>query len=206
LVNTRKSILTWIHDNLGATHKEVAEVLYADYWVSEGLLGGIVCREYGFLIPKKVNQGKTFEQIIANAWGDGGHGASIYQIDDRSFPDFIKAHPLSDVRAYCIKAVEVLKEKERYLVSKGYTREKLGDETFERAVISAYNCGQGNVSKALARGLDVDRYTYGGDYSKDVQISRYLYWDLFIAPNLADKPTDTQLSEAKAGIDDVPTA
>ena len=194
--NTRRNILQWVHDNLGDIHREVAEVIYKDYWVSMGLLAGIVCREYGFLIPRKVAAGKTFMQIVSNAWGDGGHGASIYQIDDRSFPDFINKTPLSDVKAYCIKAVQVLQEKERYLVNKGWTREKLGDETFERAVIAAYNCGQGNVSKALTRGLDVDRYTFSGDYSKDVQVSRYLYWDLFIKPNQTDKPTDEQLAMA----------
>ncbi len=194
--NTRANILKWIYDNLGNIHNEVAEIIFKDYWVSQGLLAGIVCREYGFLIPRKVTAGKTFEQIVSNAWGDGGHGASIYQIDDRSFPDFIKAHPLSDVKAYCIKAVEVLQDKERYLVSKGWTREKLGNETFERAVIAAYNCGQGNVSKALTRGLDVDRYTFGGDYSKDVTVSRNLYWDMFIKPNETDKPSEAQLAIA----------
>jgi len=194
--NTRANILNWIHDNLGDIHREVAEVIYRAYWVSMGTLAGIVCREYGFLIPRKVTAGRTFEQIVSNAWGDGGHGASIYQIDDRSFPDFIQAHPLSDVKAYCIKAVEVLKEKEKYLVGKGFTRGILGNEKFERAVIAAYNCGQGNVSKALTRSLDVDRYTFGGDYSKDVTISRNLYWDMFIKPNETDKPDEAQLAIA----------
>ncbi len=199
--NARRNILAWIHENLGDIHREVAEVIYKNYWVSMGLLAGIVCREYGFLIPRKVTAGQSPAYIFAHATGDGGHGRSIYQIDDRSFPVFVQETPLSDVKAYCIKAVEVLKEKERYLLSQGWTREKLGDETFERAVIAAYNCGQGNVNKALNRGLDVDRYTFGGDYSKDVQISRFLYWDLFINPALTDKPTDAQLAIATESID-----
>jgi soluble lytic murein transglycosylase-like protein len=37
-----------------------------------------------------------------------------------------------------------------------------------RAAVAAYNCGQGNVNKAISDGYDVDHYTTGGDYSTDV--------------------------------------
>ena len=36
------------------------------------------------------------------------------------------------------------------------------------AGIAAYNCGRGGVNKALKNKYDVDHYTAGGDYSKDV--------------------------------------
>lgn len=36
------------------------------------------------------------------------------------------------------------------------------------AAAAAYNCGPGNVNKAIAAGKDVDAYTTGHDYSKDV--------------------------------------
>lgn len=37
-----------------------------------------------------------------------------------------------------------------------------------RASLAAYNAGPGNVAAAIKRGLDVDAYTHGGDYSSDV--------------------------------------
>ena len=37
-----------------------------------------------------------------------------------------------------------------------------------RAAVAAYNCGQGNVARAIKDGFDVDHYTTGGDYSADV--------------------------------------
>lgn len=36
------------------------------------------------------------------------------------------------------------------------------------AAVAAYNCGRGNVERAIARGINVDSYTTGHDYSKDV--------------------------------------
>lgn len=37
-----------------------------------------------------------------------------------------------------------------------------------RAMVAAYNCGAGNVSKAIGSGRDVDFFTHGRDYSRDV--------------------------------------
>jgi hypothetical protein len=56
---------------------------------------------------------------------------------------------------------------------------KLGDENFIRAILAAYNSGQGNVIKNLLHGRDVDSTTYQGDYSKEVMKFRYEYWDMF---------------------------
>ncbi len=38
----------------------------------------------------------------------------------------------------------------------------------ERAAIAAYNCGEGNVRKAIEAGIDVDAPTAGHDYSRAV--------------------------------------
>ncbi len=40
------------------------------------------------------------------------------------------------------------------------------------AAVAAYNCGPGNVRKALDAGSSVDRFTTGGDYSADVMGTR----------------------------------
>lgn len=176
---TIREILTWEKQYLGEIMSDVADNLYKDYWISEAALAGIACREYCWLVPRKVNAGQSFEYIAAHAIGDNGHGRSFWQIDDRSYPDWIAKHPLSDVKAYCIKAVEVLKEKERSLNNAGFTREKLGDELYERAIFASYNCGQGNVIKVLRNGQDIDSRTYSKDYSKTVMQYRKIYNDLF---------------------------
>jgi hypothetical protein len=54
----------------------------------------------------------------------------------------------------------------------------LGEKCFElvkedygalfQATVAAYNCGPGNVRKALEAGADVDSLTTGRDYAKDV--------------------------------------
>ena len=180
MLNTTKNILSWIHDNLGDIHREVTK----DFIYTEAWLAGIVCREVGFLIPRKVSAGQSFEYISGHMTGDSGHGRSFYQIDDRSYPQFVNDTPLSDVTAYAKKCVECLEEKRKYLVSRGWTENKLGDELFARAISAAYNCGQGNVHKALYAGLDVDHHTFTQDYSKCVMEYRYLYYDMF-------KPEDT---------------
>jgi hypothetical protein len=37
-----------------------------------------------------------------------------------------------------------------------------------RGALAAYNCGTGNVLHALRQGFDLDFYTSGRDYSRDV--------------------------------------
>jgi len=188
MLNTTKNILTWIHENLGEIHLDVANNIFKDYWITEAILAGIVCRETGFLIPKFVNRGYDFDTITSLMIGDGGHGRSYYQIDDRSYPDFVNSTPLSDVEAYCRKCIRVLQEKELSITHAGLTRESLGDELYEKAIIAAYNCGQGNVIKSLRLGMDVDSTTFSHDYAKSVMQYRYLYYDMFCAKeNEADQ-------------------
>lgn len=44
----------------------------------------------------------------------------------------------------------------------------LGGMSLLRAAVASYNCGAGNVIKAIQKGLGFDYYTHGRDYSKDV--------------------------------------
>lgn len=176
---TNKEILIYLHDHCGADMADIANNLYPDFWVTEATLGGIACREYGFLIPRKVNAGQSFEYIVAHATGDGGHGKSLWQIDDRSYPGFVNSHPLSDIRAYIIKAVECLIEKDKAIRNAGFTPENMGEVNFQTAVICAYNSGQGNVIKSLRAGKDPNSRTFGGDYGKCVMEYRYIYADMY---------------------------
>ncbi len=98
------------------------------------------------------------------------HGFSYWQIDTGSYPDFIKSGDWKDPYKSCLKAIEVLEEKRKSLE---YAFPKLDNR--EQAITAAYNCGQGNVIKALRAGKDVDRYTHEKNYSKMVWEYRKLF-------------------------------
>src|SRR5215210_2612007 len=55
------------------------------------------------------------ETNIKNIIGDGGHGYGLMQIDDRSYPDFIRSGDWKDPRKNIFKGAEVLDEKFRYI-------------------------------------------------------------------------------------------
>lgn len=44
----------------------------------------------------------------------------------------------------------------------------------DRAALASYNCGRGNVQRAIAHNLDIDFYTTGRDYSK--KVLEYVRW------------------------------
>ena len=85
------------------------------------------------------------------------HGFGVWQRDSDAFgvgPAYLK-----NVRRQAIDAADLLAANFR---------------TFDRwdAAVAAYNCGPGNVQKALASGSSVDRFTANGDYSADVLATR----------------------------------
>lgn len=175
-INSTKQLLAWIRENLG---KIIREAVKGSPF-SEELLAAIAARETGFLIIRYHNQGLGFSEISQRMKGDyrkseGRYrGYGYWQIDVGSYPDFITSGKWKDPAQTAKKAVAVLEEKSRYLESKGW-KQKLTEKEFERAVTAAYNCGQGNVHKALSQGLDVDRYTFNRDYSAEVFRNREIY-------------------------------
>jgi peptidoglycan hydrolase-like protein with peptidoglycan-binding domain len=92
------------------------------------------------------------ETNLQNIRGDGGHGRGVWQRDDRSWN--IPGNYDNDVHLQAEDAATLLTGNIRALGRAGG--------------IAAYNCGAGNVRKALSRGKGVDAYTAGGDYSADV--------------------------------------
>jgi len=189
MIKTNTDILNWIHENLGSAIRELTDNKYSDSLYTEALLAGITCRETGFLILRYANQGKDFETICSLMKGDYSrrpgesskryHGFGFIQIDINSYPKFIEDTPLSDYISYFEKSILVLEEKRLFLERNGYNAAKLGNDIFLQAIVASYNCGQGNVLRALNNGYDVDKYTFGGDYSKSVFEFRYTYWKLF---------------------------
>ncbi len=178
-----KGMMLWIKNNLGSIIKEaVKNSQYTEDW-----LAGICARETGFLFMRYHNQGMSFDEISIRMKGDYGrragesqkqyHGYGYWQMDTGSYPGFINSGDWKDPLKTAKMAVKVLDEKRKYLKQKGWD-ERLSDEMFERAITAAFNCGQGNVNKALSNGSDVDRYTFSNDYSREVFRYRNIYKNL----------------------------
>ncbi|RJR32454.1 MAG: hypothetical protein C4567_18715 [Deltaproteobacteria bacterium] len=135
--------------------RQVLELLLGPDWYVWTLMG-ICSREtrFGLLLDK-------------NGTGDRGHGLGLMQIDDRSFPEF-RHRNYRDPETNISMAGDVLKGKYDYLAD----HFGLFAEDYARlwwGAVAAYNCGEGNVRKALERGRGVDQYTTGKDYSADVK-------------------------------------
>ena len=86
------------------------------------------------------------------------------QIDDRSYPNWIKtnewASPIVNIRKACM----VLLEKRVYLDA----RLGLSEDDLLYASIAAYNAGQGNVLRAIRSGKGPDSVTAHGNYAAEV--------------------------------------
>lgn len=175
---TELEILKWIKRNLSAPISDA--VKGSDY--TEDHLAAMAMREVGFLIARYASKGYLPENMHVLMKGDYGqrdgetekqyHGYSYWQIDIDSYPDFIKSGNWKSPYSACIKAVSVLNEKKDYLKKQFPS---LGGPKLEDAVTAAYNCGQGNVTKALRAGKDVDIFTFNKDYSKEVRRFRGMY-------------------------------
>ena len=182
-IRNDKQMMQWIKDNLSDSIKQaIAGTDYTEDW-----LAGMCARETGFLFTRFANQGKTFEQIAPSMKGDFGkrkndaekvfHGFGFWQIDIDSFPDFVNSGKWTDSLETAKMAVKVLNGKKNFLQQKGW-QTKLPATMFQRAVTAAYNCGEGNVNKALTNNLDVDNFTFAKDYSREVFRYRSLYTNL----------------------------
>lgn len=179
-INNDSKMMQWIKDNLSSSIKTaIAGSIYTEDW-----LAGICARETGFLFVRYANQGMSFDEIAIRMIGDYSkrkndaekvyHGFGFWQIDIDSFPKFVNSGKWKNPLETAKMAVSVLNGKRDYLKSKGWDK-KLQPLMFQRAITAAYNCGEGNVHKALSNGLDVDHYTYSKDYSKEVFRYRGLY-------------------------------
>lgn len=93
----------------------------------------------------------------------GGYGRGLMQIDFDAFP-FARTGNWQDPEANINTGCSVLKSNLDLLGRKT----SLTGRDLLQAAIAAYNCGAGNVLTAISEGHDVDFFTTGRDYSKDV--------------------------------------
>lgn len=118
----------------------------------------------------------NIEQII----GDNGHGHGIMQIDDRSFPEFVRSGKWRDPRLNVFKGAQVLagayntvrRGQGRQLTCTingrrvGFVGVRLGPGDLLRTALAAYNSGCRAYYWMSVAG-DPDRGTTGRDYSRD---------------------------------------
>jgi soluble lytic murein transglycosylase-like protein len=101
-------------------------------------------------------------------WGyamppDGlGWGRGLMQVDYAE-SDFGKTGPWMDPTANILFGSNELATDIKH-----FTANPIAGVDPVRAAVAAYNCGPGNVTRAISDGYDVDHYTTGGDYSTDV--------------------------------------
>jgi len=171
MIKTEAGICKWVHAKLAPfINDAIKGTIYKEDW-----LGAMVVRETGCLITKYVNAGKSFDEICSLMRGDYSngkyHGFSFFQIDVRSFPEFINSGLWINPQASAKKAVDVLEDKREYLLK---YKAQLGNN-FDRAITAAYNSGAGSVARAISNGFNVDKYTSHGNYSADVFRLRGIY-------------------------------
>jgi hypothetical protein len=174
---TETSILKWIKDNLSPVIiPAIQGTIYTEDW-----LGAMAYRETGELIARYAPKGLNLESISALMKGDYTqrhndkqkeyHGFSFWQIDIDSFPDFVSSGDWKNPVKAVFKAVQVLEGKRKYII----THAQIQGDLLNRAITSAYNAGEGNAIKCISRKLDIDTYTTGHNYSKDVWRLREIY-------------------------------
>jgi hypothetical protein len=91
------------------------------------------------------------------------------QVDDRSHAAFCDGEGWQDLRT-SLEYVHhnVIVPSFNYLGENCFELVKEDYGALFKATVAAYNCGPGNVRKALEAGTDVDSLTTGRDYAKDV--------------------------------------
>lgn len=107
------------------------------------------------------------ETGFRNIVGDAGHGRGLMQVDDRSHADWIKANKDGlDPETNIFYGADILSANLEIFA---------GD--YEKA-FAAYNCGAGNVKRALRAGESFDSHTTGHDYGKDTHNRMLIFQDL----------------------------
>ena len=92
-----------------------------------------------------------------------GFGRGLMQIDYDAH-EFARSGDWREPRANIRYACRVLLEARAVL----RRRTALASRALLRAALAAYNCGTGNVLRAVRQGVAVDFYTAGRDYARDV--------------------------------------
>jgi Putative peptidoglycan binding domain/Transglycosylase SLT domain len=138
------------------------------------LIVGIGSREshWGLILKPRgpAGTGDTIRRPTPRAWrpddlppDGGGFGRGLMQIDYDAHP-FARGSEWKDPGNNILYGCKVLSQSQGYLKRKTALR----GQNLLRAAVAGYNCGAGNVRRAIELGHDVDYFTHGRDYSADV--------------------------------------
>ncbi|MBZ5499720.1 MAG: hypothetical protein LAP85_25245 [Acidobacteriia bacterium] len=175
MLNTEQEIALLKH--ILATYRAILVEGAELYQHREGIMGGILMRETLGGKSKLLKDVFGTPDNPADDVGNNGHGRGLFQIDDRSFPEFCTGEKWKDPRLNGLFAAEVLAKK-RQAIQILARRKSLRVPDLERASIAGYNCGEGKVLQALAQKMDVDTYTAHANYSADVLRYARMYQEL----------------------------
>jgi hypothetical protein len=143
-------------------------------WVAPCVLAGIGSRESGWgLQLRPVGPTGTGDftkrrfpskfRTAALPPGNTGYGRGLLQIDFDAH-EFARTGNWQDAAANIRYGAGVLNGMWKFM----HDRTAIRGLGLLRASLAAYNCGGGNVVRALNANLDIDYYTTGRDYSVDV--------------------------------------
>ncbi len=138
-------------------YEAIVKKVAAQYNIPPAVIAGIGSRESHW--------GLALTPPGAGGTGDGGHGRGLLQIDDRWHVPFVQSGKWADARENIIYGCAVLKTSIDYFVKKGWAA---GSFQTLQAGIAGYNCGPKRAFDGVQQGYDVDYYTTGRDYSKNV--------------------------------------
>jgi hypothetical protein len=134
--------------------------------VDKCVLAGIGSRESGWGLtlrpPGPGGTGDWVPRAGRMPADGGGFGRGLMQIDYDA-QAFARSGPWKDPHENIAYACSVLLQSVRYAAA----HTKLQGLELLRAGIAGYNCGPGNVIKAILEGRDVDFYTAHQNYSAD---------------------------------------
>lgn len=104
--------------------------------------------------------------LDAQGRGDGGRAYGVFQVDERYHREFVESGGWRDPTKSAVYAAKLLAANREALG--GPVALEFGPEMVERAVIAAYNASVNSVLRGLREARDPDKYTTGGNYSRDV--------------------------------------
>lgn len=156
-----------------AQYKAMVDQAAVQFGLQMALIGGMVSREsrWGLALDPRGPSG-TADRIprgpnpslrTGSLPPDGGFGRGLMQIDFDAFP-FARTGNWRDPGENIVFGCKVLSEYRQFLQSKTH----LEARPLLQATVAAYNCGPGRVMTALQKQMDVDFYTAGRNYSRDV--------------------------------------
>ena len=159
--------LGWTPDGLTAQYEHAARSGWLTLYEEAARRHGV---RVPLLLAKDSRESCLGLCLDSDFKGDNGHGWGLAQIDDRTWTEFTSSTDPRNHRAILSKGAEILRAE----------IDRFGGN--ERAGLAAYNTGPGRVRAALRRGLNVDTYTTGKDYSADVLARRDVFANLYTPP------------------------